>query len=155
MKAFLIIAISIISSVCSAEILTFSSLQLEVDEGWGHSVENGAQVHDETESLISIYHPDGHGILKIRRITAPDNVGRETLRNMTNVDLSTQLTWQAWGDNSGYQHDYSAGASFYRQWWLSHDKSIILVVYESTAELRDIESDPVSKIVNSIKISRL
>ena len=153
MKALLIIAVLVISTVSNAEFLTFPSFQLEVEEGWAHSVESGAQVHDEAGSLISIYHPAGNGILKIKRYTAPNVVGRETLRNMTNVDASTRLTWQAWGDYSGYQHDYSEGDSFYRQWWLSDEMTIILIVYQSTTELGDIESDQISKIVNSIKLS--
>ena len=155
MKMFLMMAISVLSTVSSAEILTFPSFQLEVEESWAHSVESGAQAHAAAGSLISVYHPAGNGILKIRRYTAPSIVGRESLRNMTNVDSSTPLTWQAWGDNSGYQHDYSEGGLFYRQWWLTHEMTIILIVYESSAELRDIESDQISKIVNSIKISTL
>ena len=147
------IAISVISTVSSAEILTFPSLQLEVEDGWAHSVESEAQAHDAAGSLISIYHPAGNGILKIRRYTAPSIVGREALRNMTNVDSSTHLTWQAWGDYSGYQHDYSEEGLFYRQWWLSDEMTIILIVYQSTTELGDIESDQISKIVNSIKLS--
>ena len=146
-------AISVLSTVSSAEILTFPSFQLEVEESWAHSVENGAQAHAAAGSLISVYHPAGNGILKIRRYTAPSIVGKGTLRNMTNVDSSTPLTWQAWGDYSGYQHDYSEGDSFYRQWWLTHEMTIILIVYESTADLGDIESDQISKIVNSIRIS--
>lgn len=151
MKTLLMIAISVISTVSNAEILTFPSFQLEVEEGWAHSVESEAQVHDEAGRLISIYHPGGNGILKIKRYAAPSIVGRETLRNMTNVDSSTQLTWQAWGDYSGYQHDYPGGGSFYRQWWLTHEMTIILIVYESTTESGDIESDQINRIVNSIK----
>jgi hypothetical protein len=155
MKTLVVIAISVVSTVSNAEIITFPSFQLEVEEGWAHTVESGAQMHAEAGSLISIYHPSGNGMLKIRRYTAPGIVGRETLRNMTNVDSSTHLTWQAWGDYSGYQHDYSERGSFYRQWWLTHEMTIILIVYESTTELSDIESDQISKIVNSIKISTL
>ena len=149
------VAISVFSTVSSAEILTFPSFQLEVEEGWAHSVESGSQAHAAAGSLISIYHPAGNGVLRIRRYAAPGIVGREALRNMTNVDSSTPLTWQAWGDYSGYQHDYSEGGSFYRQWWLTHEMTIILIVYESTAELGDIESDQISRIVNLIKISTL
>jgi hypothetical protein len=155
MKTLLMIAISVVSAVSNAEILTFPSFQLEVEDGWAHSVESGAQVPDAAGSLISIYHPAGNGILKIRRYTAPSIVGRETLRNMTNVESSTHLTWQAWGDYSGYQHDYSEGGLFYRQWWLTNEMTMILIVYESTTELGDIESDQINKIVNSLKIGTL
>lgn len=155
MKALLMIAFSVITTISNAEILAFPSFQLEVEDDWAHSVQNGEQVHDEAGSLISIYHPDGNGVLKIRRYTAPIIVGRETLRNMTNVDSSTLLTWQAWGDYSGYQHDYSEGGSFYRQWWLANEMTIMLIVYESATESADVEFEQVSKIVNSIKISNL
>jgi len=152
-KTLLMMAISVFSTVSSAEILTFPSFQLEVEEGWAHSVESGSQAHAAAGSLISIYHPAGNGVLRIRRYAAPGIVGREALRNMTNVDSSTPLTWQAWGDYSGYQHDYSEGGSFYRQWWLTHEMTIILIVYESTTELGGIESEQISRIVNSIKTS--
>ena len=77
----------------------------------------------------------------------------EILRNMTNVDSSTLLTWQKWGDNSGYQYDYSEGGSFYRQWWLTSEKTIIFIVYDSDTESSVIEIDEINKIANSVKVN--
>ena len=43
MKTLLMIAISVVSAASNAEILTFPSFQLEVENGWAHSVESGAR----------------------------------------------------------------------------------------------------------------
>ena len=85
---------------------------------------------------------------------APDIVSREILRNMTNVDSSLPLTWQSWGDYSGYQYDYLENGSFYRQWWLTDERTIIFITYHCDAKSRDIEIDEISNIVNSITVNK-
>ena len=72
---------------------------------------------------------------------------------MTNVDSSTPLTWQKWGDYSGYQYDYLERGSFYRQWWLANKRTIIFIVYDSDTESKDIEIDEINKIINSITVN--
>jgi hypothetical protein len=153
MKTLFAIAIVGITTISNAETLSFPSFRVEVEDGWMHNFERGPQAHNELGELINIYHPNGNGILKIQPYSAPDFVSQEILRNMTNVDSSTPLTWQNWGDYSGYQYDYSEGGSFYRQWWLANERTIIFIVYDSNTESKDIEIDEINKIVGSITVN--
>ena len=154
MKPLLAIAIFGITTSSYAETLSFPSFRIQVEDGWVHSIERGPQAHHEVGELISIYHPNGNGILKIQSYNAPDLVSEEVLRNMTNVASSTPLIWQNWGDYSGYQYDYLERGSFYRQWWLAIERTIIFFVYESNTESKNIEIDEINKIVNSITVNK-
>jgi len=154
MKALLAIAIFGITAASNAETLSFSSFRIEVGDGWVHNLEKGPQAHNAMANLVNIYNPNGIGILKMQPYSAPDFVSRGILRNLTNVDLSTPLTWQDWGDYSGYQYDYSEGDTFYRQWWLVNERTIMLIVYDSDTESTDIENDEINKIVNSITVNK-
>ena len=153
MKTLLAIAIFGMTTTSNAETLSFPYFRIEVEDGWVHSIERGSQAHYDWGESISIYHPNGNGILKMQPYSAPAFVSKETLRNMTNVDWSTPLIWQIWGDYSGYQYDYSEGGSFYRQWWLVNERTIIFIVYDSNIESKDIEIDEINKIVNSITVN--
>ncbi len=153
MKLLLAIVIFGITTRSHAETLSFPSFRIEVEDGWVHSVERGPQANPEWGELISVYYRDGNGILKIRSFIAPDFVSKEILRNLTNVAASTPLIWQNWGDYSGYQYDYLERGSFYRQWWLAIEKTIIFFVYESNTESKDIEIDEINKIVDSITVN--
>ena len=92
------------------------------------------------------------GVLKVQSYCAPNLVTKERLRNMTNVDRSTPLTWQDWGNFSGYQYDYSERGSFFRQWWLVNQRTMIIVVYESNAEIEDADIEEVDRIVKSLTV---
>ncbi len=153
MKLLLAIVIFGITTRSHAETLSFPSFRIEVKDGWVHSVERGPQANPEWGELISVYYPDGNGILNIQSFNAPDFVSKEILRNLTNVAASTPLIWQNWGDYSGYQYDYLERGSFYRQWWLAIEKTIIFFVYESNTESKDIEIDEINKIVDSITVN--
>jgi len=153
MKLLLAIVIFGITTNSQAETLSFPSFRIEVEDGWVHSVERGPQANPEWGELISVYYPDGNGILNIRSFNAPDFVSKEILRNLTNVAASTPLIWQNWGDYSGYQYDYLERGSFYRQWWLAIEKTIIFFVYESNTESKNIEIDEINKIVDSITVN--
>jgi hypothetical protein len=154
MKILLAIAIIGITTSSTAETLSFPSFRIEVEDGWVHSIERDPQANHGVGELISIYHPNGNGILKMRTYGAPDFVSKELLRNMTNVDLSTPLAWQNWGEFSGYQHDYSEKGSFYRQWWLASEGAIIFIVYDTNIEPTDFEIDKIIKIVDSIAANK-
>ena len=117
---------------------------IEVADGW---------VQEEEGELSSFYHPNGNGVLKIQSISASNVVDKERLRNLTNVDRSTPLTWQDWGGFSGYQYDYSERGSFFRQWWLVDQRTIIFVVYESSVEIEGADIDEVNRIVNSMTVN--
>ena len=154
MKPLLAIAIFGITTSSYAETLSFSSFRIQVEDGWVHNIERGPQAHHEVGELISIYHPNGNGILKIQSYNAPDLVSEEILRNITNVASSTPLIWQNWGDYSGYQYDYLERGSFYRHWWLAIQRTIIFFVYESNTESTNIEIDEINEIVNSITVNK-
>jgi hypothetical protein len=145
-----IIFVAIATSL-NAETLSFPSFQIEIPAGWERSIENSPG--DDRGIVVSLRHPDGASSLKILSYYAPVVVSEDRLRNMTNVDASTPLTWQKWGDYSGYQYDLLETGSFYRQWWLANERTIILIVYEGTTESSDVEIDQINKIVNSIKAS--
>ncbi len=152
MRTLLAIAVFGMTTSSIAETLSFPSFRIEVEDGWMHSIERGPQAHHELGDLISIYHPNGNGILKMQFYSTPDLVSQERLRNMTNVEWSTPLFWQNWGDYSGYQYDYLESGSFYRQWWLANETGIVFIVYDSNTESKDIEIDEINKIVNSITV---
>jgi len=154
MKTLLAIAIFGMTMSSNAETLAFPSFRIKVEDGWAHSIERGPQASPEWGDQISIYHPDGNGILKMLSWNAPDMVSKDILRNMTNVELSTPLFWRNWGDYSGYQYDYLERGSFYRQWWLVNERTIIFFVYKSNTESKDIEIDEINKIVNSITVNK-
>jgi len=154
MKTLLAIAIFGMTTSSNAETLAFPSFRIEVEDGWAHSIERGPQASPEWGDQISIYHPDGNGILTILSFNAPDMVSKDILRNLTNVEFSTPLFWQNWGDHSGYQYDYLERGSFYRQWWLVNERTIRFFVYKSNIESKDIEIDEINKIVNSITVNK-
>ncbi len=154
MKILFAITIFGMTTSSIAETLSFPSFRIEVGHGWVHSIERGPQANHEWEDLISIYHPNGNGILKMQFYSTPYLVSKDRLRNMTNVDRSTPLIWQDWGDYSGYQYDYFERASFYRQWWLANETGIIFIVYNSNTESKDIEIDEINEIVNSITVNK-
>lgn len=154
MKTLLAIAILGMTTSSNAEILSFPFFRIEVEDGWVHSIEREPQAHPEWGDLISIYHPNENGILKMQFYSAPYLVSKDRLRNMTNVEWSTPLTWQNWGDYSGYQYDYFERASFYRQWWLANETGIIFIVYNSNTESKDIEIHEINEIVNSITVNK-
>jgi hypothetical protein len=89
--------------------------------------------------------------LKLLSYNAPVVVDDDKLRNMTNVDASIPLTWQKWGDYSGYQYDYLESGSFYRQWWLVNERTIIFVTYQSVLESKDSDKGEIDGIVRSIR----
>jgi hypothetical protein len=155
MKILFVIAIFGLTTSSNAETLAVPSFRIEVEDGWVHSIERGPQANPEWGELISIYHPNGNGILKVQFYSTPYLVSKDRLRNMTNVEWSTPLVWQNWGDNSGYQYDFWERASFYRQWWLANENGIIFIVYNSNNESKDIEIDEINEIVNSITVNKL
>jgi hypothetical protein len=131
-----------------AETLSFPSFQIEIPDGWERSIENGPG--DDWGVVVRLGHPDGAGSLKILSYNAPVLVGDDKLRTMTNVDASIALDLQKWGDYSGYQYDYLESGSFYRQWWLSNDRTMIFVTYQHNAESKDGDTEEIDKIVRSI-----
>lgn len=148
MKHVLAIVTFAFTTSLNAETLSFPSFQIEIPDGWEHSIESGRS--DDSRSVISLRHPNGVGILQVGSYDALAIVSEARLRNMTNLEASIPLTWQDWGDYSGYQHSYTERGVFYRQWWLTNEGTIILITYQCVPESRDIETEEINKIVNSI-----
>jgi len=48
-----------------------------------------------------------------------------------------------------WEHSFES-ASFYRQWWLVSERTILFVVYQCDPESRDIETEEIDMIVRSI-----
>ena len=134
----------------NAETLSFPSFQIDIPAGWEHSIENSPG--NDRGNVVSLRHPDGTGSLKILSYDAPIAVSEDRLRNMTNVDASTPLTWQKWGDYSGYQYDYLERGSFYRQWWLVNERTMIFITYQCDPESKDTDTEEIDKIVRSITV---
>jgi hypothetical protein len=147
MKPLLALAVIAITTSSHAETLSFPLFRIEVGDGWVHRRETGSQTRSEFGNLVSLYHPNGSGRLRIQSYSAPAAVSREILRNMTNVDSSTTLNWQDWGDYSGYQYDYSEADSNYRQWWIANERTILFIVYDSNTEIKEIEIDEINNRV--------
>ena len=137
-----------VTTSSNAETLSFPSFQIEIQEDWERSIEN--RPVDDLLSMISLRRPNGVGILRIGFYDALAVVSEDVLRNFTNLDLSISLTWQSWGDYSGYQYDYLERSSFFRQWWLTSEGTIILIIYECDPESKDVETDEIDNIVRSI-----
>ena len=144
-----IIFIAIATNVY-AETLSFPFFQIEVPAGWERSIENGPG--SDLGRVVSLRHPDGTGRLKVVSYNAPVIIGKDRLRNMTNVDASTPLDWQHWGDYSGYQYDYTERSSAYRQWWLVNERSMIFVTYQYDPESKDSDTEEIDEIVRSIEV---
>ncbi len=153
MKISIAIALLVISTTSYAATLSFLSFRITVGDDWIHSTENRVNADNDWGDLITFYHPDGFGVLKIQSYAAPKLVSEEILRNMTNVDSSIPLRWQDWGDYSGYQYDYLERGSFYRQWWLSNARTTIFITYQSDIASRGLEIDRINRIVNSITMN--
>jgi hypothetical protein len=131
-----------------AETLSFSSFQIEIPPGWEHSIESSSG--NDWGNVVRLWHPDRAGSLKFLSYDAPVAVDKDRLRNMTNVDASIVLTWQQWGDYSGYQYDYLERGSFYRQWWLVNGRAMIFITYQSDPESKDSHAAEIDKLVDSI-----
>ncbi len=154
MKYFLAILIYGITTSLSAETLSFPYFRIEVLPGWQQSIDSESPTHQWLREQISIYRPNGGGILKMRSYDAHRLVSKGTLRNMTNVEISKSLTWQDWGDYSGYQYSYFESGKFYRQWWLANGRTILFITYSCDPELKDIETEEINKMINSITVNK-
>jgi hypothetical protein len=151
---FVVVSVVLAASAgLSAETLSFSGFRIELADGWEHQHRKEDGAGDDRGDLISIGQAGGAGILKMKSVHAPAVVTKDMLRNLTNLDASITLRWQHWGEYSGYQYSYTERASFYRQWWLSNEQTILLVTYQCDPEFRDSETEAVDKMLGSLEVS--
>jgi len=152
MKAIFAIVIIATATSLSAETLSFPSFEIDMADGWEHSVETGPG--DDRGGVITFYHPGGVGSLKILSYDAPGIVSEGRLRNMTNVDASMPLTWQHWGDYSGYQYDYRERGALFRQWWLVNVQTLVFITYQGDPESQDTDMEDVDGMVRSLTVRK-
>ena len=147
---FGIILFTITANV-NAESLSFPSFLIEIPDSWEQSIENGPD--ENSVSVIGLRDRNGVGILRMRSYDAPSAVSEDRLRNLTNLEPSTPLAWEHWGDYAGYQYNYTENSVFYRQWWIANERTILFITYQCDPESRDIETEVVDKIVHSITVN--
>ena len=141
-----------ISGNSIAEIVSFSEISVDGAPDWTYSIEQSSAFAGAQGGSISIDHPAGIGSLRMMTYAAPGTVSRDRLRNLTNVPLSTTLDWQEWGDFAGYEHSYLERGFFFKQWWLSNERTLLLITYESGANESQLEIEAVETMVDSISL---
>jgi len=146
----LALAMLTVAMSSTAESVSSAGFRIEIEDGWEHRIEAASGSDHNWGDLIRIHRPDGPGLLSVRSFAAPRLVDPDVLRNLTNVPSATSLTFQRWGDYEGYQYDYVEGASFYRQWWLADESTVIFITYQCDAELSDLETDAIDGMVGSL-----
>ena len=150
-KACVATAILLFASSAVAQTLSIGSVQVELANGWIHSVKGAAALDARLDDRVTIRNPGGVGDVTIQTLAAPENVSAQALRLLTNVEETEPLTMQVWGDYSGYQHDFVENEVFYRIWWLARDEQLVFVTYQCTAELLGSEIHDVEQIVLSLR----
>jgi hypothetical protein len=153
-ERLLVLLIVGIAASSGAATIIFPAFSIDVGTDWKYRVEERTPLSDEWGELISIYRPDEVGVLKMKSYVAPKDVSQVVLRNLTNVEASTKLRWQDWGDLSGYQYSYTERGSFYKQWWLTNGRTMLFITYECDAGAQQIEFDAIDKMISSIRIDR-
>jgi hypothetical protein len=149
----LALAVLAVAMSSAAESVSSMGFRIEIEDGWEHRIEPASGADYAVGDLIRIQRPNGSGLLSLRSYASPRVVDSETLRNMTNVPIETQLTPERWGDYAGFQLDYVEGASFYRQWWLANDSTLVLITYQCDAGMSDLETDAIDRMVASLSVS--
>ncbi len=136
-------------STGESKAISLGSFEIALPEGWQHEIET----QPNKQVVTQIFHPDKDGVLQNpSTMHAPRKPTKNIIRSMTNVDSSVDLTWQKWGELSGYQYDYTEADKFYRQWWLTHHNKIMFVVYSSKVKdesLRNVIDEMVKSLVVS------
>jgi len=142
-----------ISANTTAEPVSFQVFSMDVADEWTYLVEQSTTISDTPGELISVYQPNGSGVMKMMSYVAPGIISMDRLRLITNVEISTTLPWQEWGDLSGYHYSYIENEKFYKQWWLLNEGTIIWITYESVADEPRTEIETIDQMVNSIKLN--
>jgi len=151
MKIVFAILICTITTSLGAEVLSLPSFRMEVENGWQYNTEKSRG--DNWGGVVSLQHPAGVGSLKLMTYEAPAAVNKDMLRNLTNLESSTHLGWEDWGDQSGYQYSYTEKGIFYRQWWLANRRTVIFATYQCDPESQGIETEAIEKMIRSIIVN--
>lgn len=149
-RSIFVLLMAGISVESIAQTLDFSAFSIEVAPDWIHTVEQVTAISDTEAELITIFRPGVDGSLKLLAYSAPSPVDRERLRALTNVDNSITLSWQAWGDFSGYEYSYIERQSFFKQWWLLNEEAMLWITYESGVDKFQAEIEIIVMMIDSI-----
>ena len=160
MKAVLFVALALIlkcgyiqadsnDSTAESKAISLGSFEIAIPEGWQYE-----KVTQPNKQVVTrIFHPDKVGVFQIGSIVSlPGTPTQSRMRLLTNLDSSLDLTWQKWGELSGYQYDYTESGKFYRQWWLTHHNKVLFVVYSSKVKDESLRS-VIDEMVKSLTIS--
>ena len=136
-------------STLESKVMSLGSFEIAIPDGWQY--ETATQPNKQV--VTQIFRPDKDGVLQIGSIISlPEKPSQNRMRLLTNVDSSIDLTWQKWGDLTGYQYDYAEGGKFFRQWWLTHHNKIIFVVFSSKVKDESVRN-VIDEMVKSLTIS--
>jgi hypothetical protein len=133
-----------------AEVLSLPHFRMEVEDGWQYT--SGESRGDNWGEVVSLQHPAGTGNLKLVTYEAPAAVSKDRLRKLTNLEASTQLGWENWGDYAGYHYSYTERGTFYRQWWLANRSTVIFATYQCDPASQDVETESIEKMIRSISV---
>ena len=147
-----LLVVAFLSRVSFAETATFPRFSIEIASGWTHAIDEGERVANGFGQLITLTRPDGVGELKLQSYSVGVDVDQRTLRNLTNVESSIPLRWSEWGDFAGYQYSYTEQGSFYKQWWLANEATILFLVYQCDPSEQEAESQALVEMVASIRM---
>ena len=89
-------------------IVSLGAFEFTIPQDWHH------RTSSSENSTSTILTPDGLGTLKLKSMTLPGEITPKNLRNLTNVESSTLLDWQSWGDLDGYHYDYIENGTFHQ-----------------------------------------
>ena len=124
---------------------------IDFPDGWTYSIE--PSTGDNWSDLVTFRRADTDDHLKIISYHAPIAVTEERLRSMTNVDARIRLTWQQWGDFAGYQYAYEEQGSYYLQWFLVNEKTLLLVTYQGDPITKDSVTTDLAPMIRSLTTS--
>ena len=138
-------------AVSITETVTFPNFQIVIPAQWEHSIVQRRTSATQFGGLVTIRRANGVGTLNMQSFVAADEVDRDTLRLLTNVDSATVLDWQKWGDFSGYQYSYTENGWFFKQWWLVNFGTTVFITYKCEDGRQGEEIQQIDEIINSIK----
>jgi hypothetical protein len=148
MKAIFAILLIAFATGLSAKTLSFPTFRIDVPDSWDQHIKTGPA--DQPAGGVQFHYSDDLGSLKIQSLEAPEVVSEARLRNLTNLDAATTLTWQHWGDFSGYQYDYEERGAFFRQWWLVNGQIVVFITYQTDPDSKDIATADIDRVVRSL-----
>jgi hypothetical protein len=154
MKTLLLaVTLGLVANVAAKTLPLGDSLRVEIGPDWVHSVEKVTPIGSDFGDQVSVRHPDGVGVLRLRTYTAPANISDEALRRLTNVPATESLMKGQWGNFQGFRHDYVESDLFHRTWWLANGGKVVFITYECGMGQQHLEIDQIERIIQSLTLT--